>query len=109
MQDYSKNSVVLISYPFADLSDSKVRPAVIISAPHISDDIFLVPLTSKTVSLLPGEFILTDWNSSGLNVSTAVKRGIYTANRSLVIKVVGCLSSDDSKSLESSLHKWLGF
>ena len=109
MQNYSKNDVILVRYPFADLSSSKVRPAVVISTPHISDDIFVVPLTSKTASLLPGEFILTDWNSAGLNVITAVKRGIYTANRSLVIKGVGKLSSSDSKRIESSLRKWLGF
>ena len=76
MQNYSKNDVILVRYPFADLSNSKVRPAVVINTPHISDDIFVVPLTSKTDSLLPGEFILTDWNSAGLNVITAVKRGI---------------------------------
>ncbi|MCZ7620925.1 MAG: hypothetical protein M5U24_00355 [Candidatus Kuenenia sp.] len=81
MQNYSKNDVVLVRYPFADLSSSTVRPAVVISTPHISGDIFVVPLTSKTASLLPGEFILTDWNSAGLNVITTVKRGIYTANR----------------------------
>ena len=110
MQNYSKNEVVLVRYPFADLSSSKVRPAVVISTPHISDDIFVVPLTSKTAdSLLPGEFILTDGNNAGLNVITAVKRGIYTANRSLVIKVVGKLSSSDSQRIESSLRKWLGF
>ncbi|MEK7733566.1 MAG: type II toxin-antitoxin system PemK/MazF family toxin [Planctomycetota bacterium] len=109
MQNYSKNDVILVRYPFADLSGSKIRPAVVISVPHISDDIFVVPLTSKTASLLPGEFELTDWSSAGLNVVTAVKRGIYTVNRSLVIKAVGKLSSSDSKRLESSLHNWLGF
>lgn len=109
MQNYSKNDVVLVRYPFADLSSSKVRPAVVISTPHISGDIFVVPLTSKTDSLLPGEFILTDWNSAGLNVITTVKRGIYTANRSLVIKGVGKLSSSDSQRIECSLRKWLGF
>lgn len=109
MQNYSKNDVILVRYPFADLSSSKVRPAVVISTPHISDDIFVMPLTSKTASLLPGEFVLTDWNSVGLNVVTAVKRGIYTVHRSLVIKGVGKLSSSDSKRVESSLHNWLGF
>lgn len=109
MQNYSKNDVILVRYPFADLSGSKVRPAVVISSPHISEDIFVVPLTSKTASLLPGEFVLTDWNSAGLNVVTAVKRGIYTVNKSLVVKGVGKLSSSDSKRVESSLHNWLGF
>lgn len=108
MHNYSKNNVILVRYPFANLSSSKVRPAVIVSAPHVSGDVFLVPLTSKTTSLLPGEFVLADWNGAGLNVTTAVKRGIYTVNKSLIIKKVGNLSIPDTKSLEVSLRAWLG-
>lgn len=86
MQNYSKNIVILVRYPFSDLSNAKVRPAVIVNAPHSSQDILIVPLTSKTGSLLDGEFVLDDWAAAGLNVVTAVKRGIYTVNGSLVIK-----------------------
>ena len=109
MQNYSKNDVVLVRYPFADLSSSKVRPAIIVSVPHASEDIFVVPLTSKTTFLLEGEFVLTDWSKAGLNVSTAVKRGIYTVNIDLIIKKVGKLSNSDTQNLEKSLRKWLGF
>jgi mRNA interferase MazF len=67
-----------------------------------------VPLTSKTGSLLDGEFVLSDWAAAGLNVVTAVKRGIYTVNRSLVIKNVGKLADVDIEKLEESLRTWLG-
>ena len=109
MQNYSRNEVVLVRYPFSDLSTSKVRPAIVISAPHISEDVFVVPLTSKTSALLPGEFILKGWKSAGLNVPTAVKRGIYTVRNDLVVKRVGKLSGPDSEGLENSLRQWLGF
>ncbi len=109
MDNCSKNDIVLVRYPFADLSSSKVRPAVVVNVPHVSEDIFIVPLTSKIFFLLAGEFVLTDWNEAGLNVATAVKRGIYTVSRRLIIKKVGRLSGSDAKSLESSLRKWLGF
>ena len=108
MPNYSKNDVILVRYPFTDLSGSKVRPAVIVSAPHDSKDAFVVPLSSKTTSVLSYEFVLEDWSDAGLNVTTAVKRGIYTVNKSLIVKGVGKLSTSDSKSLENSLHKWLG-
>jgi mRNA interferase MazF len=108
MPNYSKNDVILVRYPFTDLSGSKVRPAVIVSAPHVSKDVFVVPLSSKTTSLLSCEFVLEDWSDAGLNVITAVKRGIYTVNKSLIVKRVGKLSTSDSKSLENSLRKWLG-
>jgi mRNA interferase MazF len=59
MPNYSKNDIILVRYPFSDLSNSKVRPAVIVSSLHPSQDLIIVPLTSKTGSLLPGEFILS--------------------------------------------------
>lgn len=71
MSNYSRGEVVLVSYPFSDLSGSKVRPAVIVSAPHSSKDVFILPLTSKTTSLFAGEFVLADWSKAGLNVETA--------------------------------------
>ena len=108
MPNYSKNIVILVRYPFSDLSNAKVRPAVIVNAPHSSQDILIVPLTSKTGSLLDGEFVLSDWAAAGLNVVTAVKRGSYTVNRSVVIKTVGKLADVDIEKLEESLRTWLG-
>jgi len=108
MPNYSKNIVILVRYPFSDLSNAKVRPAVIVNAPHSSQDILIVPLTSKIGSLLDGEFVLANWSAAGLNVVTAVKRGIYTVNRSLVIKTVGKLPDVDIDRLEQSLRTWLG-
>jgi mRNA interferase MazF len=60
MPRYSKNEVILLRYPFSDLSGSKVRPAIVINAPHASQDVIVVPLTSKIAPLLAGEFILSD-------------------------------------------------
>jgi hypothetical protein len=51
MPSSSKDDIVLVRYPFSDLSDAKVRPAVIVSAPHSSHDVFIVPLTSKLAHL----------------------------------------------------------
>ena len=65
------------------------------------------PLTSRISSLFPGEFILTDWQTVRLNVPTAVKRGIYTVEQSLIIKLIGELSTEDIQTLEASLRLWL--
>lgn len=108
MPSYSKHDVILVRYPFSDLSSSKVRPAVVVSTSHPSQDIIITPLTSKTSSLLEGEFMLSEWAGAGLNVATAVKRGIYTVHESLVIKVIGQLMDMDAKRLKQSLQGWLG-
>ncbi len=66
MPNYSINDVLLVRYPFTDLSGVKVRPAVVVHAPHPSQDSFVVPLTSRLASLQPGEFVLAAWEKAGL-------------------------------------------
>jgi mRNA interferase MazF len=109
MASYSKNDVVLVRYPFSDLTGTKVRPAVVVNGSHPSRDSFVVPFTSRTTPLLPGEFILADWSAAGLNVVSAVKRGVYTVDEQIIIKRVGQLSQRDAEHLHRSLREWLGF
>jgi mRNA interferase MazF len=97
-----------VRYPFSDLTGSKVRPAIVVNAPHASRDVFIVPVTSKTSRLLSGEFLIDDGRAAGLNVPSAIKRGLYTLRQDLIIKTVGRLSEGDVKKLESSLRDWLG-
>jgi mRNA interferase MazF len=106
MPGFSKNEIVLVRYPFSDLTSFKVRPAAVVNAAHVSKDLFIVALTSKTRSLMAGEFVLSDWRNAGLNVATAVKRGVFTIHVKLVLKTVGALSKTDAESLEKSLRGW---
>ena len=108
MPSYSKNEIILVRYPFSDLTGSKVRPAIVVNAPHTSQDLFIVPLTSRTTALRSGEFVLAGWKRAGLNVETAVKRGIFTIDQKLVLKSIGVLQNADAENLESSLREWLG-
>lgn len=48
MPNYSKGDVVLVRYPFTDLSSAKIRPAVVFQAAHTSTDILIVPPASQT-------------------------------------------------------------
>ncbi len=108
MPSFSKPDVVLVRYPFSDLTGIKVRPAVVVHAPHASQDLIVVPLTSRTGGLFVGEFILADWRGAGLHVPTATKRGLYTVHPSLIVKRVGALAGVDAGQVEQSLRLWLG-
>jgi len=108
MPSYSKHDIILVRYPFSDVSSSKVRPAVVVSAPHVSQDILIVPLTSNTGALLEGEFLISEWSAAGLNVATAVKRGLYTVHESLAIKAIGKLADVDAERIDRALEVWLG-
>ena len=108
MPSYTKDNIILVLSPFSDLSGSKIRPAVVVNAEHISQDLIIVPLTSKTPSLLEGEFILSEWATAGLKLETAVKRGLYTVHQSLVTKKIGKLADPDAERLARSIQLWLG-
>jgi mRNA interferase MazF len=109
MPSFSKNEVILVRYPFSDLTAVKIRPAVVVNDRHGFSDYLIVPLTSRINSLGAGEFALADWRAAGLNMPSAVKWGIYTVHSSLVLKLVGRLSSPDAEHVEQSLRRWLGF
>ena len=47
MTSYDQGDVVLATLPFSDLSGIKKRPAVVVSVPHPSVDLLLLPLTPK--------------------------------------------------------------
>lgn len=108
MPSYSKHDVILVTYPFTDLAGTKIRPAIVVNTPHVSTDLFVVPLTSRVTSLLAGEFLLKDWFGAGLNVPSVVKRGVATVQSNLVLKAVGKLQVEDMNLLEKSLRQWLG-
>jgi len=108
MAGFSKNDVLLVRYPFSDLSAAKVRPAAVVHAPHVSEDSLIVPLTSRTTSLREGEFVLADWSAAGLNVPTAAKRGLYTVHPTLILRQIAQLAPADAQRLERSLRLWLG-
>jgi mRNA interferase MazF len=41
MPSFSKPEIVLVRYPFSDLTGTKVRPAVVVSASHVSQDLLI--------------------------------------------------------------------
>jgi mRNA interferase MazF len=108
MPSYSKGDVVLVQVPYSDLSDAKVRPAIIVSTAHKSRDVFIVPITSKTDALLPGEFAMNDWKGAGLNVASAIKRGLFTIHKNLILQTLGRISPQDESELTHSVRGWLG-
>lgn len=104
----SKGDVILLPYPFTDLTTTKVRPAVVVSSDQGRyEDVFVVPITSRTGNLGKGEFVLDDWKTSGLNVPSTVKRGCVLVDSNLFRKKVGTISQRDLLKLHASLRDWL--
>ena len=88
----SKGSVVLVRFPFSDLSQSKLRPAVVLASAD-RDDWILCQLTSKPYG--DGSAIQitdADFETGGLRlVSYARPAKLFTAHRSLFVAEPGRL------------------
>jgi mRNA interferase MazF len=98
----SRNDVVLLPIPFTDLTNRKVRPAVVIGRNGV--DLFVVPISSV---LSNTDFPLTGWRAAGLNVLCGIKAQLATVEERLVIKIVGTITLADQQSLDERLRSWL--
>ena len=90
----SEGSVVLVRFPFSDLSSSKLRPAVVIASAG-RDDWILCQVTSNPYSDTTSVQI-TDSNfetGSLQRISYARPARLFTANSSLIETEVGKLNA----------------
>ena len=108
MTSYDRGDIVLAILPFSDLTGIKQRPAVVVSAPHPSIDLLLLPLTSQFQHLQPGEFALADWKAAGLLFPSAVKRGLFTLDKTPSNRPFGHVTAADRERLDGALRLWLG-
>jgi mRNA interferase MazF len=108
MTSYDRGAVVLIPFPFSDQSTVKIRPAVVVSSPSASEDIFVMGLSSSSAALLPGEFALQFWREAGLIHPTFAKRAVTCISTTLVRKELGRLHLADLASVAVALRVWFG-
>ncbi len=92
---YLPSDVVLLPFPFSDLSASKKRPVLILKAANLQGDFLAVQITSQTgyenaLVLQQDDFIL------GLLPKKSFVRPdkLVTLNYSLIIQRMGTLSGD---------------
>jgi len=112
-----RGSVVLVKYPFTDLTAAKVRPAVILSPdPFLTrgDDILLLFISSVIpIEPLPSDFVLSPQHPSfpatGLKY-LSVFRGhkIALLPKAMVTRVLGELDDDLLTRIDACLKAALG-
>ena len=95
MGKFVKGEIVVIPFPFSDLSGSKRRPALVL-ADLSGQDILLCQITSqnspKDIFAIP--FTSSDFNSGSLPVASNIRiNRLFTADKDLIIKSVGIIKS----------------
>ena len=109
--NYKRGDVVLVRFPFTDLTTTKRRPALVISTDlynQFQANLIIAAITSQTHRLGIGDCLIQNWRAAGLVKPSQVKATIATIEQSLVLKKLGTLASNDMEIVEQALAKVLG-
>ncbi|GAH62043.1 unnamed protein product [marine sediment metagenome] len=108
-----KGKIVLLPFPFTDLTKAKLRPALIIF--ESTKDVIVSFISSKIPdTLLDTEILLAvtnkDFQLSGLKVDSVFKLDkIATILKELIIGEIGEVGSDLKKEINIKLNKIIQF
>jgi mRNA interferase MazF len=106
MEEFMKGGVVVLPFPFSDLSKSKKRPALVVSN-LIGDDLILCQITSESrvddYSIVLGN---DDFNKGSLNLTSMIRPNrLFTADKSIILYKVGSLKESKIKEVENEIIK----
>jgi mRNA interferase MazF len=105
----NKGDIVLVNFPFTDLSQTKLRPALVLWLSSTGNDVTLCAITSQNVSNLNSEEFALDasdaeFTSTGLRVSSQViVTRIATLNRQLIVRKLGKLGTQQMQLLNATM------
>lgn len=110
--NYKQGDVVLVPFPFTDLTATKQRPALVISNDNLNarnSDAVLLAITSQIpATLQPEEFLIpaVDQRDCGLPKSSLIKlTKVITLHQSLVVKRLGALPTSTLAQVLSQFHR----
>lgn len=105
MTSFDPGAIVLVRFPFTDLSSDKKRPALVVSPADYRarfGDIVVLALTSQ-----PGnadETLIRKWKDAGLPKPTWIRPVIATLASAMVNKQLGMLAQDDAEAVRVALR-----
>ena len=101
-----RGDVVLVRFVFADETETKLRPAVVISSTahhRARQEAIVAAITSNVERKLFGDHVVEDWAEAGLvrpSLATAILR---TIKRAMIERTLGSLSRRDLVVVEQRL------
>lgn len=100
----AKGDIVLITFPFTDLSGTKLRPAVVLVDTNL--DLTVCFITSQTQWQESFDLLLTPSDQNGLRKASLLRTNkIATLDKSLAKGLLGKLSDNEIELLDSKLKQ----
>ena len=107
---YAIGDVVLVPFPFTDLSEIRVRPAVVVSAELFNQetrDVTVAMITSQP-RLGATDWGLREWSEAGLKLPSWMRARFVTLDQSLIRFSPGHLSRRDLEAVQDRIRLALG-
>ncbi|MBS4027157.1 MAG: type II toxin-antitoxin system PemK/MazF family toxin [Ignavibacteriales bacterium] len=111
----NRGDIVLMTFPFSDLSTTKVRPALVLSSFNSNEQDMIVALISSNTrrELLSSDFLLNqthiDFSKTGLKSESVFRMSkLHNLNKSLAKRRIGKVSDLFMNELEMKLRIALG-
>ena len=104
MGGFVRGDVVVVPFPFSDLSTSKRRPALVI-ADALEGDLILAQITSRNISDNISVVITAhDFTTGGLREMSNVRPNkLFTAESSIILYKAGSLKSNKMDTVIASV------
>ncbi len=104
MEELVKGDVVVLPFPFSDLSMSKKRPALVVAVLE-GNDIVLCQITSEarndgySITLASNDF-----KKGSLNLTSMIRPNkLFTADKSIILYKTGSLKESKIKEVENGI------
>jgi mRNA interferase MazF len=101
--NFKKWEIILVPFPFSDLSSVKRRPAIIVSPTsyNAGNDVVIAYVTSQLgVSPRFGDYQIQKWKEAGLPKPSMVRMKFATVTKNIIIKTIGKLETEDREEIE---------
>ena len=106
IMSYNKWDIVLVPFPFTDLTTTKKRPALIISPDEYNEnlDIVIVFITSKLdLEYRFGDYKIKEWREANLPKPSMLRMKFATIDKSIILKKLGKLTDKDAEEFNKLL------
>jgi mRNA interferase MazF len=100
MGKFIKGDIIVIPFPFSDLSNSKKRPAFVVQNLD-GDDIILCQITSKNIKDRNAILLLeSDFTTGSLNqISNVRPNRLFTADKEIIIRKIGHINNSKTNEI----------
>lgn len=108
---FARFDVVIVPFPFTDLSVIRRRPALVLSAAAwnaASGHVVAAMITSARQSAWPRDVAVKGFAAAGLTTPCVVRMKLFTLDAGLVIRRAGALRAEDAAAVEEALAGALG-